>query len=221
MPTGYTALIEDGKVKSPAQFLHACLRNFGICWCLRDNDVPMTEEDISGDIAKAIQDDIDYHKKMLDDAKKRLKEFEALTDEDLFNKYMKETDEKYTRYMEYYAKALQQNEVYDKYLAAIKAWNPSEDFKNIKQFAIEQIEMSKDSNPTYWANESDQVGIPTREKFEEMKDMIKADLRHPIVRDINYHQEELGKAIKRLDDALEFYRRFKAEISEVELEKEI
>ena len=221
MPTGYTALIEDGKVKSPAEFLHACLRNFGICWSLRDEDIPMTKKDIESDIAKSLQDTIDYHRKELESAYKRLKTVDSLSDNDLFKKYMKEYGDKYSRYMGYYAESLKKDEVYDKYLDAIKAWQPSKDFQSIKDFAIEQIEMSKDSNPAYWANEADRVGVPTREKFEEMKAQILEDLRSPILRDVKHHQEELAKAIKRLDDALEFYRRFKAEISEVELEKEI
>ena len=43
MPTGYTQMILDGKVKTPKEFLHLCLRNFGVCICMRDDsfDVDM------------------------------------------------------------------------------------------------------------------------------------------------------------------------------------
>ena len=216
MPTGYTALIEDGKVKTVKDYLHACLRNFGICWCLRDSDVPMEEGDLEPYIKEAFQKDIDYHRKQLETAKQKLAEFNALSEEDLYRRYERETTEKYDRYNELYVESLKKNELYDKFLTVLQGWSPSEDFQNIKKFAIQQIETSKDSNPAYWGNEAEKVGLPTREKFEEMKDTIKSDMCKSINWDIDYHQEEMDKRTKGLESALDFYRRFKEEVETLE-----
>lgn len=214
MPTGYTSFIEDGKVKNPADFLHICLCNFGVCWSMRDSDVPMDAKDFESAIREGYQDSIDYHRKKLEAAKKKLAKFNALSDEDLYRKYELETTEKYNQYNNLYAKALKKNATYDKFLNAIKAWTPSGDFQGIKDFAIQQIEISKD-DPVYWGNEADKVGLPSREKFEEMKESIKEDMLKSINWDISYHQEELDKKIKGLAGALDFYHRFKEEIKSI------
>lgn len=215
MPTGYTSFIEDGKVKNPADFLHICLRNFGVCWSMRDSDVPMDAKDFESAIREGFQESIDYYRKQLDHAKKQLEEFNALSDEDLYKRYETETTEKYNRYNELYAESLKKNATYDKFLNAIKAWTPSEDFQGIKDFAIQQIEISMDKNPVYWGNEAEKVGLPTREKFEKMKDSIKSDMCQNINWEINYYQEELDKKIKGLAGALDFYHRFKEEIKSI------
>ena len=36
MATGYTQQIINGGVKTPKEFLHLCLRNFGVCYSMRD-----------------------------------------------------------------------------------------------------------------------------------------------------------------------------------------
>ena len=214
MPTGYTSFIEDGKVKNPTDFLHICLRNFGVCWSMRDSDTPMDAKDFESAIRAGYQDSIDYHRKKLEAAKKELAEFNALSDDDLYKRYVTETTEKYNQYNKLYAESLKKNATYEKFLNAIQAWTPSEDFQGIKDFAIHQIEISK-GNPAYWGNEADKIGLPSREKFEEMKESIKADMLKSINWDISYHQEELDRQVKGLAGALEFYSRFKEEIKDV------
>ena len=65
MPTGYTAFIENGKVKTAKQFLHLCLRAFGICVRMRDDSLEV-EDDYTPKIIDGYQKDIEYHQKYLD-----------------------------------------------------------------------------------------------------------------------------------------------------------
>ena len=217
MPTGYTALIEDGKVTTPLQFLQACLRNFGICWSMRDSDVEMTEEDIEPYIRKGYDDSISYHLNKLNEARDRLASLKTLTDSELYEKYAAQVQEKHDDYMQYYANAVQKNDTYEKFLDKIKAWNASEDFQNIKRFAIEQIEMSMDKDPAYWAEQANKVGLPSKEKWKENRDTFIAELVAPIQSEINYHQDEYNRKVKGKERALDFYRRFKEEIKTLDV----
>ena len=93
MPTGYTTFIEEGKVRTAKQFLHLCLRNFGVCSHMRDESLEL-KDDYTKDIIKGYQQDIDYHQKNLDEARKRLKTIQEMSEADLCKKYIKETKEK-------------------------------------------------------------------------------------------------------------------------------
>ena len=215
MPTGYTAFIEDGKVTTAKEFLHICLRNFGLCWSLRDSDVPMDVPDLEPYLKEGFQKEITYHKKKLDKAKKDLEEFLKLPDEELYSRWAKTAKEKIERYQEHYEEARKKNVDYDKFLKAIQGWQPSEDFKGIKKFAIEQITISKDNSPEYWLNEKAKVAVPSMSDFISNHDKIVADLRSPIDWDIKYHQEEYDRLLKGRDSALDFYHRFKEELKSI------
>ena len=56
MPTGYTQQIIDGTVKTPKEFLHLCLRNFGVCVSMRDVPFNESQVDYTEYIKKYYQD---------------------------------------------------------------------------------------------------------------------------------------------------------------------
>lgn len=216
MPTGYTAHIEDGKITSPKQFLHSCLLAFGVCYKINES-VDILEEDYEPHLRAAFDKSIDYHLTRLNAARDQLAAFNQLTEDELYEMYRQETDKKYASYMKYYADALRKNETYDKFLDKIKEWKPSADFQEIKDFAIEQIDISKTKDPAYWANQADRVGTPSRERFEREKEEIIKDLRHQIDWEIEYNQKGYDDAVKNKESALDFYRRFKEEIKSLEV----
>ena len=215
MPTGYTAQIENGSVKTPKDFLRICLRNFGICSIIRDDDIPNGVTDFLPYIRKRFEEDIKYYGDQLAAAEKKLAEFDALSDEDLFKQWSAENNEKRQKYNEWYVDALRQNEEYDKFLNAIKKWEASEDFKRIKEFAINQIEISKDNNPAYWGNLADNVEEPTRENFNKNSVAIRAELRNKFQNDVDYNQEQLNKKKESLQTAISFYMRFEDDIKDI------
>ena len=88
MTTGYTQQIIDGTVKTPKEFLHLCLRNFGICVSMRNESFNI-QGDYTEYIKKYYQDTIGYLNKALENAKKEYARISNLSDDDLYEMYVK------------------------------------------------------------------------------------------------------------------------------------
>jgi hypothetical protein len=213
MPTGYTSFIENGKVKTAKQFLHLCLRAFGVCINMRDDGLEV-KDDYTKDLLKGFQQDIDYHKKLLKIAEKKLSEIKSISEEELCEKYIKETKEK--------IKDLQkgQTDVFNKYgdylriRESIKNWDCNPEFQGVKDFALEQIRISIPSG-SYYEEELSKMGKPTKEGFQEKKEEYLQKLIDDAQWDVNYHTEELEKAIQHRDDKLKFYNEFKEDLNKL------
>lgn len=213
MPTGYTQQIIDGTVKTPKEFLHLCLRDFGICISMRDEPLNL-QKDYTEHIKKYYQDSIDYHNKVLENAKKEYERIINLSDDDLYEMYVK----KFTDNRDYYQKrtdeAKKQNAKYEVFYDAIKSWDCSEEFSNIKDFALDQIVLSKNDEDDY-ADELSKEMLTKKEFISNDKSKYKDDLLKCAKSNISYHQEELDNTTKRMNDALAFYERFKKEIEKL------
>ena len=213
MTTGYTQQIIDGTVKTPKEFLHLCLRNFGVCISMRD--MPLDSQgDYTEYIKKFYQDSMGYHAKALENAKREYEKITNLSDDNLYEMYVK----KFTDNREYYQKrtdeAKKQNAKYQSFYDAIKNWDCSEEFSNIKKFALDQIDISKEAEDYYADNLSKE--ILTKEEFiSSYKDEYEEDLLNQTKWDIDYHQEQLDDITKRMNNVLECYERFKKEIEKL------
>ena len=210
MPTGYTQPIIDGTVKTPKEFLHLCLRNFGICISMRDMSLD-SQGDYTEYIKKYYQDLIGYHNKALENAKAEYERVLNLSDDDFYEMYV----ERFSHNREYYQKrtdeAKKQNAQYQSFYDAIKNWDCSEEFSNIKKFALDQIDISKEDED-YYADKLSKEMLAKEEFISNGKSKYEEDLLEQAKWDIDYHQKELDAAIKRMNDGLAFYERFKKEI---------
>ena len=213
MPTGYTSFIEDGKVKTAKQFLHLCLRAFGVCINMRDDSLKLTD-DYTEDISKGYQEDINYHKKQLTSAEKKLSEIQSMTEEELCKKYIKETSDNVQRYLKAEDKRSQNNKKYLEIRNAIEDWDCNPEFQNIKDFAINQIDISMDKSD-YYQKAIEKYGEPTKEGFQKNKEEYLKKLIDDAKWDVNYHTEELEKAIDRKEKNLKFYKEFKEELNKL------
>ena len=213
MPTGYTQQIIDGKIKTPKEFLHLCLRNFGICAGMRD--VPFEAQvDYTEFIKKYYQDTIGYYSKKLENAKKEYTRILNLSDEDLYKMYVKIFSDDRDYYQKRTDEIKEQNIKYQTFYDAIENWDCSEEFSNIKQFALNQIDISKEDEDSYVDKLSKKM--LTKEEFiSNEKSKYKEDLLNYSKSNIDYHQKELDAAIKGMNDALAFYERFKKEIEKL------
>ena len=144
MPTGYTQQIIDGTVKTPKEFLHLCLRNFGVCASMRDEPFNL-QGDYTEYIKKYHQDSIFHHTKVLDYAKREYERINNLSDDDLYEMYVKKFSDSRDYYRKRTDKAKKQNAKYQSFYDAIKSWDCSEEFSNIKKFALNQIDISKEA----------------------------------------------------------------------------
>lgn len=216
MPTGYTAHIEKGTVKTPKDFLRICLRNFGICLPIRDNDdIPLSETDLLPYIKEGIQKEIDFYEESLKTAIAELNRFDKLSEEDLYEKWRDDLISKKESYMKYFAESLHKNDLYAKFTAAIQEWEPSHDFKNIKEFALNQIKISKDDDPDYWFKKANELEDPTWANFIQKSDEIRMKYRERLQESVNYNRERLEKKRKDMETAVSFYTRFEDDIKDI------
>ena len=213
MPTGYTQQIIDGTVKTPREFLHLCLRNFGICISMRDE--PLNPQgDYTEYIKKYYQDSIGYLNKALENAKKEYARISNLSDDDLYEMYVKKFSDNRDYYQERTDKIKKQNAEYQSFYDAIKNWDCSEEFSNIKKFALNQIDISKEAED-YYADELSKEMLTKKEFISVSKYEYKENLLKNAEEDVNYNQERLDSITKNMNDALAFYERFKKEIEKL------
>jgi hypothetical protein len=210
MPTGYTAFIEDGKVRTPKEFLHLCLRNFGVCSRFRDDEWSV-KDDYTQDIIDGFQRDLNYHQTYLDEAKKRLKTIHGMSEEELCEKYITETKAKIKDLQKGRTKEMGNYADYLRIKESIENWECSEEFQSIKDFAIHQIDISIPRS-SYYDDELAKIGRPTAEGFQERKDEYLKSLISDAQWDINYHSGEIDRTLKLRDECLDFYKKFKEEL---------
>ena len=213
MPTGYTQPIIDGTVKTPKEFLHLCLRNFGVCISMRDMPLD-SQEDYTESIKKYYQKSIDFNTRELEIAKEEYARIINLSDDELYMEYVK----KFTDNRDYYQKRTdevkKQNAKYQSFYDAIKNWDCSEEFSNIKNFAIDQIDISKEAEDFYTDALSKEM--LTKEEFiSTNKNDYKQELLKNTKWNVNHHQERVDTLTKNMNDSLAFYERFKKEIEKL------
>lgn len=213
MPTGYTQQIIDGTVKTPKEFLHLCLRNFGVCISMRD--MPLDSQvDYTESIKKYYQDSMGYHAKVLENAKREYEKITNLSDDNLYEMYVKNFSDNREYYQKRTDEAKKQNAKYQSFYDAIKNWDCSEEFSNIKKFALDQIDISKDDED-YYADELSKEMLTKEEFISNGKSKYEEDLLQKTEWDINYHQEQLDDITKNMNNVLAFYERFKKEIEKL------
>ena len=192
MPTGYTAFIEDGEITNAKDFILLCTRAFGVAMDIRD-------EPLSAPTPIEFKPDIKYHKEQLE---KELAEMERLlniSDED-FHKEMVELRENAIKSATERLKSNQ--ELDDKYKAILKdieAWDPPEECKELKEFAINQIEISRPD--LEWQKKHIEKSM-----VEDPDDIVKKELLDNCKWSIDYHQKEIKDEIDRAEAKTKFMK---------------
>ena len=209
MPTCYTAFIEDGKVRTAKQFLHLCLRAFGVCVRMREDPMEV-EDDYTQKIIDGYQESLDYHQKLLDEAKKNLKTYH---DEMCF-KYIQETTDRIKSLQKSITKEFGEYGDYLRLQEQIKNWDCDEEFSDIKDFALNQIKISIPDN-SFYEEELAKCGKPTKEGYDERREEYRNSLIKHTQWDVEYHAGEIDRLLKSKADALAFYQRFKEELEKL------
>jgi len=213
MPTGFTEKIINGEVQTPKDFLHLCLRGFGILSCISEQDLTV-DKDYTSAIMKYTQSSIDYHKKFLDDAKERLKQIQEMSDDDLYQKYVQEKSKTKKDCEDIIKKYESINAKYADFAEKIKNWECSPEYESVKNFALEQISISKE-NTEYWEEELAKIGDLSREDFEKKKEEYREKLLDCANWDVQYHQKEMENAISEQTRRINYYHFFKQEIEKL------
>lgn len=198
--TGYTSLIQSGKVTTATDFLKTCLRNFGVLAELRD-------ERLSPDIPREIKKD-DFYAKRLVESKKKLECLLNTTDEEW--KAMLADDIKDTE--EALANEIREVEEFAGRLNAIKAeidkWECDPLYKGVKEFALEQIRLSMPSVSTWNRDHLERLKAIT---FEEYRDERIRFVR----KDIDMYEESAKAESNRGDTRNAFLEGFWRDIEKL------
>lgn len=165
-------------------------------------------------IRKYYQDTIGYLNKALENAKKEYDRISNLSDDDLYEMYVKKFTDNRNYYQKRTDEVKKQNAQYQSFYDAIKNWDCSEEFSNIKKFALDQIDISKEAED-YYADELSKEMLTKKEFISVGKYEYKENLLKNAEEDVNYNQERLDSITKNMNDALAFYERFKKEIEKL------
>lgn len=203
--TGYTSLIANGKINTAKDFLKVCLRQFGVLVDYRD-------EPLSADIPTKLKVS-DFYEKQCKEAEEKLISLVHRNSREWKDAYKQAINEAATAYNT--AQAKEKNE---KYLLAelqqkIALWECSESFKNIKDFALEQLEITKPDDSSFEAKKLKKLESITWEQYAA--EQI-ADAQHKV----DYSREELEEEKGRKAERQEFLDRFLKEIESVEGEND-
>jgi|GEM_PF-828459 len=136
MPTGYTAGIIDGKTETFQDFVKLCMKAFGACVHMRDENINKEYEPRTPS---------DYHLKALEKAKEKLKQANTFTDVELIDMRTKELEESKKSYIEIIAKTKIVRAKLEEFLIKAIAFKaPTPDHNGLKKFMIEQLQTTID-----------------------------------------------------------------------------
>jgi phenylalanyl-tRNA synthetase alpha subunit len=192
MPTGYTAGIIDGKTETFQDFAKQCMRNFGACIHMRDENMDKEYEPRTPS---------DYHTKALEKAKEKLKQAETLTDAELIEMRTKELEESKMYHLESIAKTKIARAKLEEFLAkAIEFKAPTPEHEGLRKFMIEQLQstIDFDGKTDYHDKALPQVEM-------ELKNIDANQIRFSMIadanKDITYHLKNHKEELKRCADS--------------------
>lgn len=203
MPTGYTSMIEDGKVNSGKEFLKVCIRNFGCCIGQRDDP-------LSAPLITEIKPS-SYYKDRYKEAIKELENFDKQSTIDRKEILLKAKNDELNRLEKCIEEGKQINKKYRKIRQEVEKWNPpTPDHEGIKKFALEQIDISIIDLSFYYDRKRELLN----DSLEEYAEPEKRE-RENLLRDIKYYKEEMEKEEARVSSRNLYLKQFIDSLEEV------
>ena len=217
MSTRYTEFIENKQCNSVKQFLKLCLRNFGVLSKYKDEPLSLDfESDFTDENVNSF---IKNNENRIEKYKKELKEYDNLSYDEKASKIKEDCLKELNFYKNIYDKSVKLNTKYDNFIEAIDSWDCSKDFNSIKEFAINQCEISKE-NLDYYEKEII--------KYQKLLDKIETS-KYEVQCEIDKHRNAIIANIKSCQDYInrikeqnnkyesnkEFYDRFVKEIENI------
>ena len=202
--TGYTYTIKDETCKTPKEFLKLCLKNFGCCIELKDESLAKFNAD---DFLKEIKNKStsNYLKNSLDNAEKELDKLLKKTDSD----WKKELESKIAnseKKLEEGKKTYEEeSKLLSYFTSAVENWNCSSKYQNIKNFALEQLGMTK-ADDYEWEEK-----VLNCFKNMDVKEYRNSCIQSAI-KEVDYYKERIDSEKKSRDETIEFIEGFLKEI---------
>lgn len=203
MPSGYTSLLADNKL-SFKDFALLCTRAFGVAISMRDDP-------ISKPVPEKFEPD-DYHYKEMIRYTNKVKELESLKRKEAID-WAKNEIKIRMQEIESCSKddtSKQNLDHYKKILAEAKAWEPAEDFLELKKFMISQIEETIKWDCSYkndyYKEEIDKLN--DLDPFEYYKSRIES-----YKKDILYHSKQWTEELERIDRNNKWLKELREELA--------
>jgi len=188
MPTGYTAGILDGKVKTFSEFAKLCMKAFGACIHMRDDDM-------NAEYKPMIPSS--YYKDELEKAQKELEQAQTISDSKIIcnRKKSLNKDKKYAekRILEI---TDNKNKLKEFLKEAVEYVPPTKDHIGVKKFMIEQLHLTIENDGKTDYHDKELIEIENqlnnidpikirKELIESAKEEIKYCTKH--------YQEEVNR----------------------------
>ncbi|HHT97265.1 MAG TPA: hypothetical protein GXZ90_05170 [Clostridiales bacterium] len=185
MPTGYTAYIEDGEIANGKDFLLKCARAF-------DFSIDMKEDSLDIDIPISFEPNT-YYKEQLEKSYKELEKCKTMTIEEAQNIIDAEYDENQKYHADAIIKSREINDRYARIRDEVDKWTPpTQEHNNLKEFALNQIDISINNMEHYHQTE---LGKPKRTAKEYIAIMLKMANEN-----IEYYLKNWNEEVKRTDE---------------------
>ena len=217
--TGYTSFIENGKIDNAKDFLKLCLRNFGVMMKYRDHPMGIIEN------PKFDGDDwgnAPYAQEQIKENRAELEKLKSIDLEEYRNEQVAIHTKELNRYEEYVKDALEFEARLDGILEGVTSWDSPDEFANIKDFAVSQIETTKEhlyinSYKEDIEKEKHILQVLKGETSESWEDWVRNEIAENIrycERMVKSYTEDLER-YKKADNRQEFYDRFIESISKI------
>ena len=181
MPTGYTCDVENGKVATLEEFALTCARAFGAC-------IMMKEDPQDKPIPDSFDPNVEYHDTAIASAEAVLDEIKKITPKKAERLAKKAYNDELKDYRKRREQREEENKRYQDMITLVRAWNPHQDCQSLKEFMIDQLEMSVHD----WSPDAPVL-------YRGQSYLLKREDRAK--RDIEYHTkarlEEIGRTEKR------------------------
>jgi len=196
MPTGYTAGVVDGTIKTFKDFAKNCMRAFGATIHMRDE--PMSKK-----YEPRVPDDFYYER--VEEAKKNLAELDTLPDENFIKGEHEKIKDDIRYYSEKMRKVKEARERLDSLLAETSEWEPpTTDHVEFKNFMIQQLSetIKYDGDVEYCEGEIESLYKKLDTPID--LDAVKKDLRESYEANLNRSQKSLDEEIERCNSSNEW-----------------
>lgn len=193
MATGYTTGIKDGTIKDFKDFTLTCARAFGACIMQKEDSLlePPKLEEVK-----------DFYPFMIEEVERQIQVLKDTSDQDLVSQSIKEKTKSYTESVEAIREKRKLREKYEKILDDAKNWDVDDDFQDLKNFMIDQLEESiKWDCSTKYNDES------ITEYFSSTAitaDEIRAEKMDRLKRDLVWYNEKYAEDVKDVNDRNEW-----------------
>lgn len=206
MPTGYTQFIESGEVTTGKDFLKLCLRNFGVFMRFRDDpfkpELPTRKFEVNP-----------FYTKHVAEATAKFEELSAMTEDGWQSRYEKDLADFKKRLQDDIDNAAKHTAAYTKIRAEIESYELSDEYNNVKDFALQQIDESvKYVGPSrYYDAEYKKLKNMSLEDYKkEVLYQAQEDVKYYTTRleeeqnAVESHQKFLDCFLKEIDDFQEY-----------------